>query len=190
MPDEIEKPDHPPVTLVPAKRVFAGGINAYPAYRSKLDDMLRDEHREEYEQMLVRSASVRKLWMWLLDRGYDIGRVAVERHRAKFLKGVFEVRRGADVALQFARIARAAGVTLSDSLVGGFHQMLMEYFSRAQIVDKLSGKDVQSISAGLEQFSGLIEKIGHARQELDTAATSKPADLGAVVDRVREILGG
>ena len=177
-----------PTEHVEVKRVFAGGINAYPPYRSKLDDMLKDEHRGDYERMLLQKTPVNRLWAWLKERGYDLGRSTVERHAIKFSQGLSHVRHGAETAAQFALIARAAGLTLSESAIGGFHQMLMQFFTRAQVAEGLTAKDMQSAAAAVAEFVDVREKVGEIRREVNQAAGPE-ADPGAVVDRVREILG-
>ena len=176
------------VQKVDVKRVFAAGVNAYPPYRSKLDDLLKDEHRPDYERLLLQKTPVNRLWAWLKDRGYNVGRATVDRHAIKYWQGLSHVRQGAETAEEFARIARAAGLTLSESAVGGFHQMLMQFFTRAQVSEGLTAKDMQSAAAAVKGFVDVHQKVDEVRRELDRAK-GPDADPGAVVDRVREILG-
>src|SRR5687768_203002 len=163
---------------VEVKRVFAGGINAYPPYRSKVDDMLKGEHRGDYERLLLQKTAVNRLWAWLKERGYSIGRGSVDRHAIRFWQGLSHVRQGAETAAEFARIARAAGLTLSESAVGGFHQMLMQFFTRAQEAEGLTAKDMQAAAAAVADFVDVHQKVEEIRRELDHAKGPE-ADPGA-----------
>lgn len=178
-----------PALPVRAKRRFAGRINSYPPYRSKVEDSLRDEDREEYETLVIRKTPVKKLWAWLEARGYDLGRESVRRHREKLLRDFAEVRRGADVATRYARIARTAGLTLPEATIGGFHQMLMQFFTREQTSAALTAKDMASLATAVDAFIETHQKVAQVRRELEKAGGSGSPDQAAVVDRVREILG-
>jgi len=182
-------PDSSETPVAPKKRVFGGGVYHYPPYRSKVEDLLRDEHRAAYESMIVGNATLPTLHNWLNSQGYDFGKETVRRHREKFLRGVGEIRRGAEVAMQFAKFARAAGLTLDDAAVGGFHQMLMQFFTNAQVTTSLTGKDVQSVAAAIDSFIDTHQKVDNLRRDLSTESTSTIRNESDVVDRVREILG-
>src|SRR5688572_28753552 len=81
-----------------AKPTFGGGLNCYPPYRSKIDDMLREEHRADYERLIAGKTSVSRRHAWLRERGYKVGRCTVDRHRMNFAHQVRLVRQGAETA--------------------------------------------------------------------------------------------
>jgi hypothetical protein len=168
---------------------FAGGINRYPPYRSKVNDLLTDEHRPEYEGMIRRKSSITALHRWLKERGYKVGRGSVDRHRQKQEGYYAHVRFGSDVAEQFARVARETGLSLHEASIGGMHQMLMDFFVRQQNNNTLTAADVRSLATGVESFIDSCQKVERIRKEIQEARDATPEDHAAVVDRVREILG-
>jgi hypothetical protein len=173
---------------VTVKRLFGTGGFGYPPNRSRVDDLLRDEDRPGYEDLLTRGTSVPRLMAWLGERGYDFGRSAVANHRMKWMRDFDYVRKGSEIGVHFAKFARAAGLSLSEAAVGGMHQMLMQFFTRRHKSGQLTGKDMDALASSCARFIESERKVADVRRELDTARGAN-VEPGAVVDRVREILG-
>jgi hypothetical protein len=170
-------------------RKFGPG-HGYPPFRLKLDDLLRDEHRPEYESMILRGATLNDLRAWLRARAYDVGRSTVVRHRQEFMRESREIERSSRTALRFARLARGSGAKFSDAAIGGLQQTLVEFFTRQQQNCTVNAKDLDLLAKAVDHFIGTNKKVVDVRKELASAANREPGvDGKVVVNRVREMLG-
>ena len=178
-----------PAAEEPAKRIFGPG-NGYPRFRIKLDDVLRDEDRAEYEALILRKSTLATLLAWLHERRYDVGRNTVARHRQLFMQDYREVERASRTAHRFARLARSSGATINDSTVGGLHRVLMEFFTREQATEALDPKNLDLLASAVNGILNANAKVASVRKELASAAGARePVDGKTIVDRVREIVG-
>jgi hypothetical protein len=192
-------PDAP--QRVAAKPTFGTGGFGHPPNRSRVDDEMRDEHRDAYAALLRRGTSVPKLRAWLGERGYDFGRAAVANHKAKWTRGFNFVREGSEIGAHFAKFARAAGLSMSEATLGGMQQMLMQFFTRQQADDAapLVPKEIQVLGSAVSDFVDTQRKFEQACREHEEskrkaaeageAAAKKGASGKDVVLRMREILG-
>ena len=167
-------------------RKFGPG-NGYPPFRRKLDDLLRDEHRPEYESMILRGVTLNELRAWLRARAYDVGRSTVVRHRQEFMRESREIERSSRTALRFARLARGSGAQFSDAAIGGLQQTLVEFFTRQQQTCTVNAKDLDLLAKAVDSFIGTNKKVTDVRKELANA--DPEVDGQTIVDRVRDIIG-
>ena len=94
----------------------------------KLDSLLSPEDRPAYEALLRQPATtVDEAFAWLEERGVEVSRSAVHRHKRTFEETLSGVRRSAEMAQSFAQVARESGVEgMTEAALARFSQLLME----------------------------------------------------------------
>ena len=181
----------PKAAAIPTGFEFGTGGHGYPRHRSKVRDLLTEEDREEYERLLAdRRFTLEAAWAWLRERGYPVGRTSVERHRRDFHRRLDEIRRYAEVAHEFARLARDSGLTMTEGALGGLQQVLMEYLATAardaDMRAKLTPKDLATLNDAVGGSVGVKRQVdalvADRRKARKRTAAGGAADAAAEPD--------
>ena len=155
----------------------------------KLDSLLSDEDRPEYEALLRRPAvEVDEALAWLEGRGYEISRSAVHRHKRSFEETLMEVRRSAEMAASFAAVAKESGVEgMSEAALLRFSQLSMEHLMQIESGGDMEAGELLKLSMAIRQQVGsardlrkaLAEKFDREAKKLLTKREITAADIDA-----------
>lgn len=133
----------------------------------KLETRLSEEHRQEYERLLLSPAStVSSLMKWLADHGYhDVSRGAVQRHRRHWQRDLLDIRKQAQAAHHFTLLAK--GLDTSGLLMADAAQLRLEqaFFHAMHAIP-------ESVPDAAAHFGGLAKvllDVLKARRSLEQA---------------------
>lgn len=168
----------------------------------KIDDVLAEEHREMFRELLRQPAmTIDGLCEWLGAKGYRISRSAVGGYRQNFNKVLEDVRRSSEMAGAFVEMAKkSGGAELAGASLSRFQQLLMEkLMSLSSEEDGIDAGELMKLSIALKTAVGAQRGIEELRMEFAkkqkeaVAEAEKMARAGGsttdVVSKVREILG-
>jgi len=171
----------------------------------KVEAMLSDEHRREYDALLRDPTTTLAVAReWLRVHGYRVGIRAVANHRRLFQDSLKVLREAARFAGNLRRLFGIHGPTaMSDVTLTRVQQALMERLYRCD-------EEGNAVQIGLEELADLskmVESAIRARQrvermrrefeemrdlivgEVDQVAKRTGADGQRVVNRVKQLLG-
>lgn len=168
----------------------------------KIDDVLSDEHRQEFERFArLNRTTIDELGEWLTGHGYRISRGAVHNWKKDFDKTLDGVRQSAELAASFAQVAKENGAAgLADATWARFQQILMEKLFEIGADDESpTPGDLMKIGVAMKSAIGAKQQIEELRDSYEKkqrdalAAAEKIKQAGggadAVINEVREILG-
>ena len=182
-----------PAAAAPRRPRRFGGGHGYPPYRCKVDDLLTDEDRRDVDAYLRSpGATVNGLLAILNGRGYDVGKEAVRRYTQMWRDRVAATRASAQLAHEFALLARGSGVTVSDGIIGCMQQNLMQFLYQRSRDGAVTAKDLSDLSRAVAGALDAGERVSAAPSP-DPAPQDNHTTPGGegltIVRRVREILG-
>lgn len=167
----------------------------------RVDEVLTDEQRKEYERLLARpTTTVKDLLAKLREWGHPVCRSAVSRHRRSWSADVKRLREVSRMASTFCELARERGPgVIAEATHAKFETDLMASLFNMPGAEDRPLAYWQQMSRTLGGVVATRRSVEEMRTEYDqkikAAATEagKAADSGAsgkdVVARMREILG-
>jgi hypothetical protein len=171
----------------------------YGSGHLKVDNLLRDEDRNDYYALLRKpGTTVRAAWLWLRERGYKVGRGAVKHHKRKFGQKLDTIRNSAEMSLVCADLVRQVGTArMSDAAVLRFETLLTEALFDLREGQDLDGDRWTTMGRALNHAvtnRAKVEALRAAAAEAEAASRSRRAgsrrtDGAALSDKVRRILG-
>ena len=156
----------------------------------KLDAQLAPHDRPAYEALLLDPRqTVDSLLKWLHDRGYDVSRGGVHRHRRKFEEDVLDIRKDAAAACHYAALARAHGGPSGLADAGQFRleQLFVEQLFRMKKGDERAAKEW--LDLGRAMAAVLDNRRAVEASKPHRGLAKKPFDGVAVANAVRRRFG-
>ena len=176
------------------------GRNAF-----KIDKLLSEEVRQEYESLLRQPGTTQAVArQWLHERGYSIGVGAVARHQTRFGDLLRNARDAAHLARAFADVARAHGAASANDAAAAFAeqqmmQSLFQVLAASQEQDEFDAKRWQDIHKAIGAAIANRAHVETLRADVaaqlkaaaDTAEEGEKAGLSgrAIAAKIRALLG-
>ena len=167
----------------------------------KVDAVLTDEQRADYERLLARpTTTVADLRAFLRACGHRVCRSAVSRHRRSWNADLKRLREVARMAASFCELSRTHGAgAVAEASHARFEMMLMESLFQLPGARQIPPAEWQQMSRTLQGVIATRRTVEAMRAEYDAkakaaaAAAERAAGQGAsgpeVVARMKEILG-
>lgn len=187
---------------MPAARRRRAGQPKSPLSRFKLDRLISEVDRPEYERLLADPRlTLRQARQWLTQHGYQASAPAIANHRRQFTQELLDIRQAARQAARFASAAgRAGGMeTLAAASLARISQVALQHlFGRQQEKHDpnpaLSPRELAELTRTLAAAIAAAHKLQLYKTKLDRvrrAARPRDAadDARAAAMRVRQILG-
>ena len=191
--------------------VNRGGLRRYAVHTGlrkikpgrflRVDRILSDEHRAEYQQLIAcPRTTTRQARLWLKERGYRVGHAAVHLHRNRTVDKLDDIKESAQIAESIVLLAREHGqAAMSNGMLTRFEQLVLEQLLLLSERDKMNPKDLTELSKSVMSAVGSRERFEEMRREFEeakrkaaegaTTAAKAGATPAEVADRVKEILG-
>ena len=167
----------------------------------RVDAILSDEERAEYERLLARpTTTIKDLQAFLRDRGHRVCRSAVTRHRRSWNSELRRLREVSRMAASFCQLTREHGAgVLAEASHARFEMMLMQSLFKQPGAEQMPADEWQAMSKTVQGVVATRRSVEEMRTEFEqkakqaVAEAERAAHAGAtmddVVERVRQILG-
>jgi hypothetical protein len=157
-----------------------GKRGGYP--KGKINAILSDQDRIEYEAMLSRPGVTHKQALqWLRNKGYRVGHVAVARHHREFMESLKQLRYAARFADALGQLSDKHGsAALSDVTLTRVQQLVMErLFSVSEVRPAEQAKESEESDKSTDTES---HKPKDTRSEERRMSTAELAALSKIVE--------
>lgn len=172
-----------------------------PFKHFKVDEVLSDADRPEYERLLSHpKTTVKQLQAFLLCKGHHVCRSAVQRHRQNHHGEFKRLREVARIAESFCELARDHGPgVIAEASHARFEMMLMENLFKMPGASEMPVDEWQQMAKTLssavatrrsvEEMRAGYERRAREAAELVEKANQNDVSGKDVVARMKEILG-
>jgi hypothetical protein len=167
----------------------------------RVDAVLTDAQRSDYEKLLAKpNTTVKQLQAFLRDRGHNVCRSAVQRHRHSFHTELRRLKEVARMAQTFCELTRENGPsTIAEASHARFEMMLMQSLMNRPGVEGMPVAEWREMSRTLQGVVATRRSVEEMRQEYEDRARNAAAEVEAATDqgaagkdvvaRMRDILG-
>lgn len=170
----------------------------------RVDEVLAEldaADRAAYEELLRRPATtINDLLAWLSERGLQVSRGAVWKHRRNFQDVLDGVRRSAEMARAFADVARQGGIeSLGEASLARFQQLMTEKLLSLDAEGEMDSKELLQLSMAMNAAATTRQRIETVKREFEErqrealdraqAAAASGATGADVVATIKQALG-